>query len=64
MVPRFKKILALVKIWWKEEKVKGSKMFSFVTKLKSLKLKIKEWNRTLLITYLNISTKYSYKLNN
>lgn len=32
--------LGLVKNWWKEEHIIGSKMFFFITKLKKLKQKI------------------------
>ena len=35
----------LIKIWWNEETFKGSKMFSFISKMKHIKKKILEWNK-------------------
>ena len=35
----------LIENWWNEETPKGSKMFTFVSKMKHIKLRILEWNK-------------------
>lgn len=37
--------IELIRSWWQQDNIKGSKMFKFVSKMKMLKSKILEWNR-------------------
>lgn len=52
-----------IKKWWYDDRPQGSKMFCFISKMKNLKRKIKEWNKEHFKNIFKTKIKIEEELN-